>query len=550
MQSKKSVLWKIWQYPIDRKLDFLSSFIEKNKIHNPEEFFAKEYPKWLYSESLLPDIDKAVVRIIKAINNNERIVIFWDYDCDWIPWTAICVETIASLWWIVSYRIPHREKDWYWMKKYFLDDLYQKKVSLLITVDNWIASFEEAEYAKKLWIDLIITDHHEIHGWKIPDALAIINPKLHNSKYPMKEICWACIAWKLMIALVKKIKSESYANKYVRDKYVDLVALSTVTDVMPLIWENRVIVAKWLEDIKKTENTWLIELFKIMNVNPWDELSADFFAFQLGPRINAAWRMSDPYFALQLLLWNKDHARYLEDLNNQRKKTVDVITKFFEKNKDSINWLVILEDSSWTTWVIWLIAWKITEKYNLPSIILHDQWNKLVASCRAPEWFNIFDFLINFKSEFIHFWWHEKACGFSIKKENYHKFKNEAKFLWNTILEKSPLINVLDLHYEIFQEEINFNFLKDLKKLEPFWHWNKKPLFLVKNISTKWDIIWESYNHIIWNIWWNRCVWFFLWEYFDDIKLAKSIDLAISLELKKWKWNDQIWIQIEDIMIN
>lgn len=548
--QKKSILWKSWLYPKLRDWDFLSLFLEKNNISNSDEFFAKEYPGGLHDEGLLPDVDKAVDRIKLAIEKKERIVVFWDYDCDWIPWTAICVETLLNLWALVSYRIPHREKDWYWIKKYFLDDMHSKNVSLIITVDNWIAAFEEAKYAKKLWIDLVITDHHEVQWWQVPEAIAIVNSKIKNSKYPMKEICWACTVWKLMIALAKRMKSEAYANKYVRDKYVDLVALSTVTDVMPLVWENRVIVARWLEDIKKTENEWLIELFKIMNVSEWDDLSADFFAFQLGPRINAAWRMSDPYFALQLLLWNKDHASHLEDLNNQRKKTVDVISKLFEEKKHDINWLVILENESWTTWIIWLLAWKITEKHNLPSIILQEKDDKLVASCRAPDWFNIFDFLSNFKDDFIHFWWHEKACWFSIEKVKYKNFKTKAKELWDEILSKNPLIHTLDLHYEIVKDEINFELLKSIKKLEPFWQGNKKPLFLVKNIITNWSVIWENFNHIIWNIWWNRSIWFFLWEHFEKIKSAESVDIAISIELKKWKWKEQIWIQIEDIMIN
>lgn len=547
---KKSILWKTWQYPKERKWDFASFFLQENWISDHEWYFAKKYPEWLYPENLLPDIDIAVERIEKAIKNNERIVVFGDYDCDGIPGTAICVEVLQKLWANVSYRLPHREKDGYWLKKYFIDDLKSKNVDLVITVDNWIAAFEECKYAKELWIDIIITDHHETHEWKIPEAIAVINPQISSSQYPMKEICWANVAWKLMIALAKKMKWEKYAEKHVRDRYIDLVALSTVTDIMPLIWENRIIVSRWLEDFRNTENSGILEIFKIMNLEEWKEIDADFLAFQLWPRINAAWRMDDPYFALQLLLWKTNHAIHIESLNEKRKVTVEEALAELKNVKDKMEWVVILESKNWNAGIIWLIAWKITEKYNLPSIILQEKEDSLSASCRAPVWFNMFQFLGNFRELFSHFWGHAQACWFSISKSNYKIFKEKAKELWVELLAKSPLENILNLKYEIFRHELTHDFLKELKRLEPFWHWNRKPVFLAREIQWYWDSIWDSFQHLVWNIWWARSIWFNLWEHTENLKKAKSLDLAITLELRKWKWVDQINVQIEDAMIN
>jgi len=140
----------------------MNLYLQNNWIKDHNKYFDKKYPDSLHDENLLPDIKIAINRIIKAIEDQEKIIIFWDYDCDWIPWTAICVETLRDLWAQVSYRIPDREIDWYWLKNYFLDEISNSWASLIITVDNWISAINEVKYANKLWMDIIISDHHEV----------------------------------------------------------------------------------------------------------------------------------------------------------------------------------------------------------------------------------------------------------------------------------------------------------------------------------------------------------------------------------------------------
>lgn len=544
----KSLLWKKWLYPEKNNADFFEYYYKTREIEDIDFFHNWKYPDWLIDERKLPDIDIAVEIIKKAIKNNERIIVFWDYDCDWIPWTAICTDALKKLWAQVSYRIPHREDDWYWLKKYFLDEFKEKDVKLVITVDNWIASFEEAKYAKEIWIDLIITDHHEVQDWVIPDALATVNPQREEYK-EFKDICWAVVAWKIMIALWKEIKWEEWSNEKIRDKYIELAALSTVADVMPLKSENRVIVRKWLEKIKRTENEWLLALFEEMWHDLGKDITSDFFWFQLWPRINASWRMSHGHFWVQLLLWNTDHAKYLENLNNQRKTIVNNALEKIE-NRIFENELVIVEDKEWNSWIIGLIAWKIQERSWLPVIALQEKEKELVWSCRSPEWFNMFEFLSEFRDDFLYFWWHAQACWLTIKKENYKDFKNRALKLWNEMIEENPLENHLKLDFEIDTSEIDLELAKKIKKLEPFWKWNKSPIFLVKEIKPEIFKVWRKKEHVSFSFKWKKAIWFFLWEHFDKIKKSSDIDIAFAIETQKWNWEEKLNLRIIDLIIN
>lgn len=543
----KSLLWKKWLYPEKNWEDFFEYFYRTRNIENEDIFLNEKYPEWLISEDKLPDIKIAVKRLKQAIENKERIIVFWDYDCDWIPGTAICVDSLRQLWAEVSYRIPHREEDWYWLKNYFLDEFKKNNVKVVITVDNWIASIEEAKYAKEIWIDLIITDHHKIQDWKIPEALAVVNPQ-REEYLEFKEICWACVWWKTMIALWKEIKWEKWANENIRDKHIELVALSTITDIMQLSSENRIIVKEGLKKIKKTKNEWLLELFIEMGHDLKKEITSDFFWFQLWPRINASWRMSHWHIWVQLLLWNKNHAKWLEELNNKRKKIVEIALKELEKSHFE-NEVIIIKNKNWPSWIIWLIAWKIQEKFWLPVIAFQEREDKLVGSCRAPEWFDMFEFLTEFKDLFMHFWGHPQACGLTIETKNLDIFKEKASKKSTKIMKENPLENIFKIDFEIKDEELNLELWEKIKKLHPFWKWNKSPIFLIKEIKVKSFLVWKNKEHLSLSFWKNRAIWFFLWEHFEKIKNAKTLDIAFNLWTQEWKWKQQLNLRIIDLKI-
>lgn len=559
MPNKKSITWKKWQLLSDKFSEefenFTDFFLYSRKISNRENFFNWKYPENLRDWKNLKDIDKWIARVKSAIEKWERIIVFWDYDCDWIPWTTILFDSLKNLWAQVSYRIPNRENDWYWLKDYFFDEFKEKNVKLVITVDNWIASINEAEYAKKLWIDVIITDHHEVQDWKIPDCVAVINPQRPDCEYWFWWICWAVVAWKFAIEIWKELKWEDYANEFIRDKYIELAWLSTVADIMPLVDENRIIVKEALRKIKNTENPWIKAILKEMKFKAEWDLSSDFFWFQLWPRINATWRMHEWIFWVQLLLWNTEIAPFIEKLNSERKNLVSWIlkqvTQDLEKKSErewKINELIILNNPNWKSWIIWLIAWKITENLNLPSIALQDKWDFLVASCRAPEWFNIFELLSNFKEKFSHFWWHEQACWFSIPKENFEEFEIEARKLWKEMLENSPLENFLTADFELKNEHLNLNFLDEMKKLEPFWKWNSSPKFIIKNISPEFFKVWKEKTHLQIKFFWNRAIYFNSWHFHEKL-IWKNCDIVFTINENFFNWERQLNLQVLDIAI-
>ncbi len=512
-----------------------------NSEQDISEFFTEDFDK-IYEYKTLKDIEKSVNRIILAIEKKERIIIFWDYDIDWVTATTILVQTLEWFWANVSYRIPNREKDWYGLKKHFIDELKEKEVALIITVDNWISSIEEVKYANKKNIDIIITDHH-IPKEELPNAFAIINPKQKKCNYEFKELCWAGIAFKLSIALQEKID-----HKIDKEKYLDLLTIATIWDIVPLIWENRSIVIKWLKEIAKTKNEWLKALCEFSNID-LTKCDTETIWFQIGPRINVAGRIKDAYIALQLFLGKIENAEILENLNSYRKDLVKHVTQ--EKEKIEENSLIILSSKKWIAGIIGLIAWRLTEKHCLPTIIISEKEDKFVASCRSPEWFDIHNFLSNFTEYFEHFWWHSQAAGFSMKKDKFEEFKSRAEKLASTILKKSPLEKKLNIITEIYENELTLKMLNEINTLSPFWCGNEKPIFLLKNVKIQWSNIWQEWAHLSWIIktkyWIIKLIQFFTEHLDTELNKKETHDVAVSLS--KNIWNNTVSLQLQVIAI-
>ncbi|MCD5383093.1 single-stranded-DNA-specific exonuclease RecJ [Candidatus Gracilibacteria bacterium] len=559
MQNKTSITGKKWQLLSEKFSknfeNFSDFFLYSRKISDKEKFFNGKYPEDLRDGKNLKDIEKGVKRVVFAIEKQERIIIFGDYDCDGIPGTTMLFDALKNLGAQVSYRIPNREKDGYGLKNYFFDEFKEKNVKLVITVDNGISSINEAEYAKKLGIDLIITDHHEVQNGEIPKCIAVINPQRPDCNYGFGGICGAVVAWKFAIEIGKKIKGEEWANKNIRDKHIELAGLSTVADIMPLVDENRIIVKEALEKIKNTKNPGIQAILKEMKFKPELDLDSSFFGFKLGPRINATGRMHEGIFGVQLLLGKTEFAPFIEKLNTERKKIVSGILKKVSEDltkkaesEGKINELIILHNSNWKSGIIGLIAGKITENLNLPSIVLQDKGDFLVASCRAPEGFNIFELLSNFKDLFEHFGGHEQACGFSIKKENFEKFEKKAKILGKEFLKKSPLENFLIADFELSEKFLNLNFLDEIKKLEPFGKGNESPKFLIKNILPEYFLVGKEKNHMQLKFFGNRAIFFQGGKFFEKLN-GKKCDIIFTLAENFFNGKRQLNIMIEDISI-
>ena len=516
-----------WEFIIDWKFE---------DLHNPFE---------------LKDMQKAVDRIKEAKNKGERVMIFWDYDVDGVTSTSILMHFFRKIWLDASYRVPHRVKDWYWMKKYFIDEMATLSVNLIVTVDCWTKDLDVITHAKNLWIDVIVTDHHAVPDIISEDAVAVINPKRDDCNYMYKHLAWAWVAFKLVQALVYDFFDKKEAEKYLKST-IDIAAIWTVADCMRLTWENRIIVQEWLKQIRNSRSLWIKKLI-------WDkineDLDADIFWFQIWPRLNAAWRMDSPYKAVNLLLNNSENIdkiiSEIEQLNEKRK----YFTKEFV---DDALWRVNKEDNiifyispAIEHGIIWIVAWRITEQFHKPSIVLKDEWDKLVASCRSPEYFSIVDILDKYKDYFVTFWWHKQAAGFTITKEKFREFKTNILKEVNS-LDFSENKRIVNIDKVIALEEIWFSFLNKINKYKPFWLWNEKPIFLVRNFEyEKLEFLWKGRAHLKFTTkHWFKIFAFFMWEFYEKIKNNKApINIVFDMSEDFWNGKKSIMLKVIDIIL-
>lgn len=517
---------------------------------NKETFFKPVFDH-LHDPFELDGMNIAVDRIIKARDNKERVVIFWDYDVDWVSSTALLVRFFHEIWIQVSYRLPHRVTDWYWLKPYFFDDLLANKVSLVITVDCWTRDIEAIKYAKKLWIDLIVTDHHAVPEEISSDILSIINPHKTNCNYCNKDLSWSWVAFKLLHAISTRLFTPAKTLNNLKH-YIDFAMLWTIADCMPLTWENRTIAYLWLKQIKNSKSHGLKKLIE------WNDkdLDWDMIGFRVGPRLNAAGRMDTPYKALRVLLaWEDNLEEALEEIENLNTKRKTSTEKFILRANGSINAKssVIIYDSN-EIWhgILGLIASRLSEAHNKIAIVLRDEWERLIASLRWPEYINIVDILESMKDLLEVFWWHKQAAGFTITKKNYKKFKEQIE---ETVRTQVKLINtqkIINIDSIIDVKSINKNLLNFIVSLKPFGIWNPKPLFMTENIRfDRVDYLGKENKHIkLFKNWQNiDYVAFWFWDYYRLLKENSSISIIFEVEKNVWNGQEKININIKDFIV-
>ena len=546
MQEHLSYKWNIIKYDKKSASEDIETILLKrfNWVFNGNSSLDD-----LHDPYLLCGMSEAVERIKKAKELWQKVMIFGDYDVDWVTSTSILMHFFKKVWILASYRLPHRIDDWYGIKSYFIDEFSSIWVDLVITVDCWTRDTEVVKYAKSKWIDVIITDHHTVPDIIPDEAIALINPKRGDCAYPFKHLSGAWVAFKLMSALAEEFLDKKEVKKYIEET-IDITAIGTVADCMLLVWENRIIVEAWLKQIKKSRSRWIR---KLIEQKIHDDLDSDIFSFLIWPKLNAAWRMDTPYKAINLILNNSDSVeetiQEIELLNDNRKQ---LTSDFFEKALENINTednIIFYESKEITHWIIWIVAWKLTEKFYRPSIVLREETDRYIASCRSPEYFSIVDILEKYKDYFQRYGWHKQAAWFSIAKENFLKFKSE-------ILKDVNLLDFKEHKKSIFvdkivsMDELGFKFLEKVNVFKPFWLWNIKPVFITKNL--KFDrvvYLWQWIDHIKFETkYWFKVIAFWMGQFMDKIKNSKDISIIFELNLDNYNWNKNLQLNIIDIL--
>jgi single-stranded-DNA-specific exonuclease len=438
----------------------------------------------------LKNILKACNILKDKIASKKRIRVVGDYDVDGVVSTYILYTALRRCNAIVDYEIPDRMKDGYGINISIIDAAYEDGIDTIITCDNGIAAINQVEHAKELGMTIIITDHHdvpfieedEVRTYVIPKADAVINPKQTDCTYPFEGICGATVAFKLIEVLFKEIgiaKEES-------DKLIEFVAIATVCDVMDLVNENRIIVKNGLKMLSSTSHLGLKALIDEAKLNS-NNITVYHLGFVIGPCINASGRLESAKVGLRLLLSESEAeakalAKKLKDLNDERKdltseglkKAIEIIENSDIK-KDKVL-IVYIEDCHES--LAGIIAGRIKEKYNKPTIVLTKAEEGVKGSARSIEEYNMFEELNKCKHLLTKFGGHPMAAGLSLEEKNIKTLRSELNDY--TILTEEDLWRKVSFDMVLPFDQINYNLIYEIEKLEPYGKGNPKPLFVLK----------------------------------------------------------------------
>lgn len=550
-----SVFGKKWEIAVqDTGLSLMERIYKAKGLETDADrhaFITANPRELLHDPFLMHDMEKACERLEKAVEAKERIVIFGDYDTDGVTATAVLVRTLKKLGGEVSYRIPHRLKDGYSLKNYFLEELKELGVSVLVTVDNGIAAAKEISFANDLGMDIIVTDHHTPPPRdELPKAYAIINPKIDDCEYPFKELSGSAVAMKLCIALVLRNLPESQEREDFLELLYQIAGVGIVADCMPIIGENRAIVKIALESIKKHPVKGISALLNVAGVSI-EDMTAKTIGFNIGPRLNAAGRMDSAYDALHLFLNSSDSvqdiAKRLDLLNTERRAMTEIFTEEAKAMVDPNAPLVIVSSANWNPGINGLVASRLVDYTTKPVMVLSEQEEVYVASCRSIPSFGMVDALRSVADLLEHFGGHHAAAGFSIKKENLEAFRERMYAYTSSLLTEEDYASKLSVTTFATPEDISIKVIEQIATLEPFGIANPKPLFLMEKVLFD-DArqVGADKSHLSFSINGVRGIGFRMGKYQNDI-LGKEVDVVCSLD--KNYWNDRVYPQfiVEDI---
>jgi len=455
--------------------------------------FLKPKLKLLADPFLIPNMEVAVERLWKARSNNERLLIYGDYDADGITSTALLVEALTKLGWDVQAYLPGRFDDGYGLSPISVEKcLGQYKINLLLAVDCGSTSNEAIDCLNNNNVDVIVLDHHQLSN-PAPNPVAMVNPQLNNNYPNFQELCSVGLAFKLIHAIVKRGRQEGLQKERDLDlkQFLDLVAIGTVADLVPLVGENRKLLRFGLEQLGETTRPGLVELKKIVNIKP--PVSVFNVGFNLGPRINAAGRMENPATALNLLL-SKDtysaeiNAKKLDDFNLKRQKIErDISNKAIENIQNTFNPekdLVIVEgDKEWHLGVIGIVASRVMRKFYRPTFILAKDGDGWKGSARSIEGFDLAEAMRDCDDLLNDHGGHAMAAGVSVKPGQLDAFRERINEIAKKTISSEMFQAPLKLDAETNLSEMTLVRLKEMQQIEPTGQGNPEIQLLIPKLT-------------------------------------------------------------------
>ena len=496
-------------------------------------------------------MDITVERIIKAVENKEHITIYGDYDVDGITSTTILMKFLSSIGASVDSYLPNRLMEGYGLNNNSIDQIKERGTSLLITVDCGISAYDEVEYAKSIGLDVIVTDHHECPD-KIPDCIAVIDAKRQDNTYPFASLAGCGVSFKLIQALCIKLNKPK--DDYL--KFLDIVALGTIADIVPLVDENRVIVKFGLEMMRKTQNYGLKALIASSGIKTLESSS---ISFGLAPRINACGRMGQANLALKLLCTDdyREATAISEKLSEMNRERQDIERRILQEAEEQIanekltnNKIIIVGKENWHHGVIGIVSSKITDEYYKPSILVCFEGDEGKGSGRSVDGFDLHSALTACQDYLLKFGGHEMAIGLTLQKDKFEDFRNALEKYAEDKLPDETL-PIIKYDAEINNKDITLKTVEDLKLLQPYGEANPPPIFAYRNIRVDSIRTLSNDKHLKLNVKEDHRIFsaiaFNMGDLKNSIRMGDKADILCGIELNSFNGIDMLQLNIKDI---
>ncbi len=524
----------------------ICSILKNRGISNKSEALRFLNPKldMLHDPLLLPDMDEAVHSIKQFVDSHDRITIYGDYDADGITSTSVLYRCLKSIGANVDYYIPNRVDEGYGLNMDAVHSIIEKGCDLIITVDCGVTSIDEVKYCKDNGTEIIITDHHECKD-VLPDTF-VVNPKRKDSIYPFAGLAGVGVVFKLVMAL----------SKFYKDidpfKYIDLTAIGTIADIVPVIDENRVIIKYGLDAVKNTANLGIRALIKSVNLS-LDDIDTESIGYIIAPRINAVGRVSSADTGVNLFITDDadealHYAKVLCDSNRTRQEIEEaILIEAEEKLKSYDDFVIVLESKGWHIGVLGIVASRLVERYSKPTILLSSNENVCRGSGRSIAGFNLYEALTGCSDLLYKFGGHEQAAGLSLPIENIEAFRKRINEIAMSENRSANASKILNADCFIKPEEINLKLADEIKLLEPFGVGNTEPVFVLKSAKVK-EVrtVGAKNNHLKLKLQGKDSVidgiGFNMGPCAEECSNQKKMDVAFSIE--KNKWHDTINVEL------
>lgn len=524
------------------------------------EVFFRPRIEHLHDPFLMKDMERAILRIESAIRNNEKILIYGDYDVDGTTSVALVYSFFKSIYQNLEYYIPDRYKEGYGISYAGIDFAKENGIKLIIALDCGIKANQHVEYASERGIDFIIGDHH-LPGAEIPSAHAVLDPKRADCEYPYKELSGCGIGFKLVQAYCEKnnIPFETIIG------YLDLVAVSIASDIVPVTGENRVLSYFGLQQLNTNPRPGLKAL---INISHLKDITLNEVVFFIGPRINAAGRIDHAQHAVSLLIANSEQEAFelcevVNIKNNERKEfdqtiTLEAISLIEKDEQANLKRSTVLYNAEWHKGVIGIVASRLIDKYYRPTIILTESNGHAAGSARSVNGFDIYEAISACSDLLDQYGGHKYAAGLTMQIDKIPAFIEKFEQIVSSTIADDSLHQEIEIESEMNLSDFDSKFYRILKQFAPFGPGNMRPVFLSKNVRLASEpklIGKNNSNHLKFTIVQNGsfsfdCIAFGLGHYKKMMEEAEAFDICYTIEENTWREKTTIQLNIKDIRIN